>query len=64
MRLGIKSKLHRIGIYDVCKISLWCFDDKPYILDDGTNSLAYFCGGCIKSVLNILRAQKQKKRQK
>ena len=36
-----QSKLHRIGAYDVCKISLSCFDDKRYILDDGVNSLAY-----------------------
>ena len=38
----IQSKLHRIGIYDVYKISLSCFDDKRYILDSGVNSLAYF----------------------
>ena len=38
----IQSKLHRIGTYDVCKISLSCFDDKRYMLDDGINSLAYF----------------------
>ena len=38
----IQSKLHRIGTYDVFKISLLCFDDKRYILDDGVNSLAYF----------------------
>ena len=38
----IQSKLHRIGTDDVCKISLSCFDDKRYILDDGVNSLAYF----------------------
>ena len=38
----IQSKLDRIRIYDVCKISLSCFDDKRYILDDGLNSLAYF----------------------
>ena len=38
----ILSKLHRIENYDVCKISLSCFDDKRYILDDGINSLAYF----------------------
>ena len=37
-----QSKLHRIGIYDVCKISLPCFHDKSYILDDGVSSLAYF----------------------
>ena len=38
----IKSKLHRIGTYNVCKISLSCFDDKRYVLDDGVNTLAYF----------------------
>ena len=38
----IQSKLHRIGTYDVYKISLSCFDDKRYILDDGVNSSAYF----------------------
>ena len=38
----IQSKLHSIGTYDVCKISLSCFDDKRYVLDDGVNTLAYF----------------------
>ena len=38
----IKSKLHEIGTYDVFKISLSCFDDKRYVLDDGINTLAYF----------------------
>ena len=38
----IQSKLHRIGTCDVCKISLSCFDDKRYKLDDRVNSLAYF----------------------
>ena len=38
----IQSKLHRIGTYDVCKISLSYFDGKRYILGDGINSLAYF----------------------
>ena len=38
----IQSKFHRIGPYDVCKISLSCFDNKRYILDDGINSFAYF----------------------
>ena len=44
----IQSKLHRIWIYDACKISLSCFDDKPYIFHDFANNLAYFYG----SVLN------------
>ena len=38
----IQSKLRRIGTYDVCKISLSCFDDRRYIVGDGFNSLGYF----------------------
>ena len=38
----IQSKLHKIGTYDVCKISLPCFDDKIYLLNDGVGTLAYF----------------------
>ena len=38
----IQSKLHRIGTHDACKISLSCFDDKRYVLDDRVNTLAYF----------------------
>ena len=38
----IESKLHKIGTYDVCKISLSCFHDKRCILNDGISSLAYF----------------------
>ena len=38
----IQSKLHRIGNYDACKISLSCSDDKRYILHDSIFSLAYF----------------------
>ena len=33
---------HKIGTYNVSKISLSCFDDERYVLDDGGNSLAYF----------------------
>ena len=38
----IQSKLHGLGTYDVYKISLSCFDDKRYVLDDSVNTLAYF----------------------
>ena len=38
----IQSKLHDIGTYVVFKISLSCFDDKRYVLDDGMHTLAYF----------------------
>ena len=38
----IQSKKHELGTYDVCKISLSCFDDKRYWLDDGITGLSYF----------------------
>ena len=38
----IQSKLHKTGTYDFYKISLSCFDDKRYVLNDGVNTLAYF----------------------
>ena len=37
----IQSKLHKIGSYNVSKISLFSFDGKRYALGDGINSLAY-----------------------
>ena len=38
----IQSVLHKIGTYDLNKISLSCFDDKIYILRDRISTLAYF----------------------
>ena len=38
----IQSKKHKIGTYEIEKISLSCFDDKRYVLDDGIHTLAYF----------------------
>ena len=38
----IQSNLHRIGKYDINKISLSCFNDKRHVLHDGINTLAYF----------------------
>ena len=38
----IQSKLHRLGTYDVFKVSLSSSDDKRYVLNDGINTLAYF----------------------
>ena len=36
----IQSKNHRIGTYEINKISLSWFDDKLYILNTGYNRLA------------------------
>ena len=38
----IQAKKHKIGNYEIDKISLSCFDDKRYVLDDGIHTLAYF----------------------
>ena len=37
----IQSKKHKLGTYEIDKISLSCFDDKRYVLD-GIRTLAYF----------------------
>ena len=38
----IQSKKHKLGTFEIGKISLSCFDDKRYALDDGVYTLAYF----------------------
>ena len=37
----IQSKNHRIGNYEINKISLSCFDDKIYIPNNGYDGLAF-----------------------
>ena len=38
----IQSKKHKIGTYEIDKISLSCFDDKRFVLNDEIHTLAYF----------------------
>ena len=38
----IQSKKYEIGTYEINKISLSCFDDKRFVLDDGIHTPAYF----------------------
>ena len=38
----IQSKKHKIATYEIKKISLSCFDDKRFVLDDVIHTLAYF----------------------
>ena len=48
----IQAKKHKIGTYEIDKISLSCFDDKRYVLDDGIKISAYYhkdCKKCDKS---------------
>ena len=38
----IQGKKHKMGTYKINKISLSCFDDKRFVLNDGIHTLAYF----------------------
>ena len=38
----IKSKKHKLGTYEIIKISLSCFDDKRFVLNDKIHTLPYF----------------------
>ena len=44
----IQAKKHKTGTYEIDKISLSCFDDKKFVLDDGVHTLAYFHKDCNK----------------
>ena len=38
----IQTKNHKLGTYEINKISLPCFDDKRFIIKDGIHTLVYF----------------------
>ena len=44
----IQAKKHKIGSYEIDKISLSCFDDKRFVLDNGVYTLSYFHKDCNK----------------
>ena len=39
---GIQGKNHKMGTYEINKISLSVFDDKRFVLNNGVHTLAYF----------------------
>ena len=49
----IQSKKHKLGTYEIDKISLSCFDDKRYVLDDRILMLAYFHKNSLTSCKQI-----------
>ena len=49
----IQSKKHKLGTYEINKISLSCFDDKRYVLDDEIHTLAYFYKDSVTSCKEI-----------
>ena len=48
----IQSKKLKLGTYEIDKISLSCFDDKIYVLDDGIHTLSFFHKNSVKSCNN------------
>ena len=49
----IQSKIHKLGTYEIDKISLLCSDNKRYVLDDGIYTLAYFYKDSLTSCKKI-----------
>ena len=49
----IQSKKHKLGTYEIDKISLSCFDNERYVLDDGIRALAYFHEDSVTSCKEI-----------
>ena len=50
----IQAKNHKIGTYEIGKISLSCFDDKRYVFDDGIHTRAYFHKDCNNNKKDII----------
>ena len=49
----IQDKKHKIGTYEINKISLSCFHDKRQVLDDGIDTSAYFHKDSVTSCKKI-----------
>ena len=58
----IESKKHKLGTYEIEKISLSCFDNKRYVLDDRIYTLAYFHKDSITSCKMIQKDCKEIKK--
>ena len=50
---GIQCKKHKLGTYEIDKISLSCFSVKRYVLDDGIYTLSYFHKDSVKNYNNL-----------
>ena len=37
----IQGEKYKMGTYEINKISLWCFGDKRFVLNNGIHTLAY-----------------------
>ena len=50
----IQGKKHKMGTYEIKKISLSCFDDKRFALNDGIHTLAYFHNDLKKPISQMI----------
>ena len=48
----IQSKQHKLGTHEIDKISLSCFDDKGFVLDDGIYTFSYFHKNSVTNCIN------------
>ena len=58
----IQSNRHKLGTYEIDKIFLSWFDNKRYVLDDGTYTLAYFQKDSVTSCKEIQKIVKRLKK--
>ena len=54
----IQSKKHKLGTYEIDKISLSYFGDKRFVLDDRIRTLAYFRKDSVTSCKKKKRLKK------
>ena len=57
----IQAKKHKLGTYEIDKISLLCFDDKRLFLDDELHTLAYFHKDSVTGCKEIQKGCDKKK---
>ena len=57
----IQAKKYKIGIDEIDKISLSCFDDKRFVLDDGVILQLIFIKIVIKNVIRVKKNNDNKK---
>ena len=51
----IQAKTHKLGTYEIDKISLSAFDDKRFVLDDEIHTPAYFYKDSVTSCKKITK---------
>ena len=55
----IQAKKHKVGTYEIDKISLSCFHDKRFVLNDGIYTFTYFHKDLKKQILTDDHKEKE-----